>query len=402
MAIFLGMGYVFCRTLAPYNVLGPEILKKKGYFQELESMRGILALSVVIHHAVVYHFLMYQGTTDITGPNTNYYTQLGSAPVSMFFFTTGFLFWSKLIRDPKPKFLPFMAARVRRLGPAYLGGAAFLYVLVAIYSHFQLRDSPVHVLRDGVHVLLADRPEVNGLAMAAWLWPVTWTLKLEFLFYLTVPFLGWFARTLPRTLLLIALCNLLYLLLVQIEPHGQNLHGYYLVRSVMRLFSYGFSVGFLCAHLLKMEKIRSFCRSVPAAVASLAIVFLTLSLLPNRLRDLQSLLLAFPFLAIACGNTFWGALRTRTLIFLGQISYSVYLIHFLVYGAILLPLHTAVGASFARPAVYWAYVFLVAPLILIVSTLWNRFLELPFMGKKNAAVRPARTFGPASAGMRPM
>src|ERR1700742_2693925 len=72
MAVFIGMGYFVCRKIPPYNSLVPRLLNKKGYYQELESMRGILALAVVIHHSVTYYFLLYRGTPDITGSNANF------------------------------------------------------------------------------------------------------------------------------------------------------------------------------------------------------------------------------------------------------------------------------------------------------------------------------------------
>ena len=103
MAVFVGAGYFFCLKFSPYNSLVPQLLTKKGYYQELESMRGILALAVVVHHALVYYFLLYNHTSIISGPNAGFYSQLGTAPVSFFFFITGFLFWSKLISDPKPQ-----------------------------------------------------------------------------------------------------------------------------------------------------------------------------------------------------------------------------------------------------------------------------------------------------------
>jgi peptidoglycan/LPS O-acetylase OafA/YrhL len=388
MAIFIGMGYTLCRTISPYNVLGPRLLQKKNYYQELESMRGILALAVVIHHAVIFYFRLYYNLGDISGPNAIFYQQLGTAPVTMFFFTTGFLFWTKLIGEPKPPPGKFMMARLRRLGPAYLGAAVFMFFLVAVFSDFRLHDRPLYVVHDALRILIADRANLNGLAVAAWLWPITWTLKFEFLFYLTVPFLGWFARNLWRTLLFIAACNLLYLWLDHIDPVQWHFPGYYEIRALMRFFSYTFCIGFIAAHLVKIKQVRDLAQTPWAALLALAFGLGTLIFLPSRLNWMQSLLLALPFLAVAAGCSFWGILRSRTLLFLGQISYSVYLVHFLVYCAILMPLHNKVGSNFQQPLVYWSIVLLVAPLIILVSTFWNYSLELPFMGKKQKPGRP--------------
>ena len=85
---------------------------------------------------------------------------------------------------------------------------------------------------------------------------------------------------------------------------------------------------------------------------------------------------------------FLGALRQRPLLFLGQISYSVYLIHCLLYAAILIPLYNVLGPSMKSGSLYWIVVLVIAPVIIGMSTLWNQTFELPFMGKKTTAARP--------------
>ncbi len=388
MAVFVGAGYFFCLKFSPYNSLVPQLLTKKGYYQELESMRGILALCVVVHHALVYYFLLYNHTSVISGPNAGFYSQLGTAPVSFFFFITGFLFWSKLISDPKPQPGKFMVARLRRLGPAYLGGAALMFTLVAIFSHFRLHDSPIEVARDAVRVILGETPKLNGLSFAPWLWGVTWTLQFEFLFYLLIPFLGWFAQTLWKSLLFIGGCNLLYAGALAIDhPEHWHLKGFFLFRALLRFLSFTFCVGFVTAHLVRIERVREFARSAWAAPLSVALVAVTLCFIPAWHGPLESLFLAIPFIAVAGGCDFWGVLRKRPLLFLGQISYSVYLIHCLLYAAILIPLYNVLGPAMKSGSLYWIIILVMAPIIIGMSTLWNHTFELPFMGRRTAGAR---------------
>jgi peptidoglycan/LPS O-acetylase OafA/YrhL len=386
MAVFVGVGYFFCLKLPPYNSLVPQLLNKKGYYLELESMRGILALSVVVHHAVVYYFLLYHNTSDISGYNSTFYSQLGTAPVTFFFFITGFLFWSKLIKEPKPHPGKFMIARLRRLGPAYLGGAALMFILVAVFSHFRLHDRPLHLGLDATRVLLGQTPKLNGLSYAPWLWGVTWTLQFEFLFYLTIPFLGWFAHSLRRTLLFIGGCNVLYAVTLTINPDHWHLHGFFLFRALLRFFSFTFCIGFVAAHLIRNRKVRDFVRSAWVAPLSGVLILVTF-FVPERYAAMDSIVLAIPFLAVASGCDFWGVLRKRPLLFLGQISYSVYLIHCLLYAAILIPLFKVFGPAMQNPVLYWAIVLAMGPIIVGVSAFWNHTFELPFMGKKSTTPR---------------
>lgn len=384
VVVFAGVGYLLCRTLAPHNSVVRRLSAQTGYYLELESMRGILALGVVVHHAAVWYFLMYHGTSNLSGPNATFYGQLGTAPVTFFFFITGFLFWSKLISTPKPPLRTFMVSRLRRLGPAYLGSVALMFIVVAILTHFKLHEAKASVARDAVRVLVGKTPDLNGLTAAPWLWAVTWTLQLEFLFYLVVPFLGWFAQTLRRSLLFIAGCNVLYAASVALGNDLVHLPGFFLVQALLRFLSFTFCVGFIAAHLVRMPAVRSFARSAFAAPLSLTLILATMCLLRAQYGPLESLALAIPFVAVACGCDFWGAFRKRTLLFLGQISYSVYLIHCLVYGAVLVPLSRVLGSELRNTYVYWTIVLLTSPLIVATATLWNRTLELPFMAKKSA------------------
>lgn len=388
MLLFVGMGYGLSRVLPPYRTLVPRLLSLPGYSVELESMRGILALSVVIHHALVWYFLLYLHTSEISGPNSTFYSQLGTAPVTFFFFITSFLFWTKLIVTPKQPFWPFMNARLRRLGPAYLGGAVFMLGLVALFTHCKLHTSPGNLARQVFHVLMADNPEVNRMTASPWLWGVTWTLRLEFLFYLLIPFLGWFAQTIWKSILFVGGCNVLYGASLFMLNRHWHFPGFFLIQSVVRSLSFTFCVGILAAHIVRLPRVKQAARAVWAAPLSLLLIAITLFYLPAQQGWLESLFLGIPFIAAACGCNFWGALRSRALLFLGQISYSVYLIHCLVYGAILLPLYGAIGANMREPRLYWAIVVMTGPAVILMATLWHRTLEYPFLSKKARAISP--------------
>jgi peptidoglycan/LPS O-acetylase OafA/YrhL len=396
MAVFISAGYFFCRKLSPYSSFVPQLLNTRGYYLELESMRGMLALGVVVHHALIYYFLLYYHTSEITGPHANFYRQLGMAPVTLFFFITGFLFWSKLIANPNQQPAKFLAARVRRLGPAYLGGAALMLTLVAAFSHFRLHDSLLDVAYDVVRVVLGQSPKINGLSFAPWLYGVTWTLQFEFMFYLLVPFLGWFAETLWKTLLFIGLCNLLYLITLANADNHWHMRGFYPLQTLLHFLGTTFCVGFVTAHLVRHEKVRKLARAAWAAPVALAVLMCTLFFLPPWYGPRESLCLAVPFIIVAGGGSFWGALRRPVLLFLGQISYSVYLIHCMLFAAVLIPLFNVFGPALRSPELYWSVVLLMGPIIVGMATLWNHTFELPFLSKRMIIPRPVSIVGASS------
>ncbi len=393
MSLFVTTGYVFS-VLPPYKDIVSRVIAKKSFSSELESMRGLLAFSVVIHHAVVWYLMLYYGSPDITGPNANLYSQLGVGSVTLFFFMTGFLFWSKLIANPNPNFKTFMSARLRRLGPGYLGAACFMFILVAFLTHFQLHTSVSVLGRDMLRVLGAETPLLNGLTVAPWLWAVTWTLRFEFLFYLLIPFVGWFAGSFRKSILFLGICGFVYALNHVAQAAHLTPSGFGLYSAFVRHLIFTFSVGIMCAQLVRIKKLKDFGRSSWAAVIALAFILINFYLVPAKYGPLESLSLAFPFFAIACGCSFWGALRSRAILFLGQISYSVYLIHPLVFGAILIPLFRMEGAHMQAPRAYWPVMFLIAPVLVSISTLWHHTFELPFLMKKTRAVAPPVTTAP--------
>ena len=182
ITLFVCLGSLLGRTLPVYRKLLPQLLTQKGYSPELEGLRGLLAVSVVIHHCVSWRSLLEQGSWEIHGANWGFNTQLGTYAVTMFFFLTGFLFWSKLINSEKVSFARFMYSRLWRLSPAYLGGALFLFVLVAVFSRFELHGSFGSLLRGMAEwsmFSVAGTPVLNGFAETNRLWVVTWSLRFS-------------------------------------------------------------------------------------------------------------------------------------------------------------------------------------------------------------------------------
>jgi hypothetical protein len=49
------------------------------------------------------------------------------------------------------------------------------------------------------------------------------------------------------------------------------------------------------------------------------------------------------------------------------------------------------GSAMRSPRVYWSILFLMAPLVVSVATLWHRMFELPFLLKKVRVVVPPDT-----------
>src|ERR1700693_1014771 len=101
----------------------------------LDGLRGFLALAVVFSHVAVYHDFLLSGQWHL--PPSRFYALLGPIGVSMFFMVTGYLFWSRLIRERgRPAWLSLYIGRVFRIGPLYLAAVSILLLIVFVPTGF--------------------------------------------------------------------------------------------------------------------------------------------------------------------------------------------------------------------------------------------------------------------------
>ncbi len=184
----------YARTTAPAG---------GGRYESLDGLRGFLALGVFFHHAVVTRAYYVTGKWELPA---GFYGLLGPSSVRFFFIITGFLFWSKAIHDRgRTDAIKFWKKRLLRIGPMCLFSVFIMLMLVAVQSHFQLRQ-PLRSLmpRAAACCLLGamKMPTVNGVDPGRFNAHVFWTLGFEWEFYLVFPLLAWFA--LPRRLACLA------------------------------------------------------------------------------------------------------------------------------------------------------------------------------------------------------
>jgi peptidoglycan/LPS O-acetylase OafA/YrhL len=196
---------------------------------------------------------------------------------------------------------------------------------------------------------------------------------------------------LRKTLMFLGACGFLYCLNRLARAENFIPPGFILYEGFVRHLFFTFSVGIMSAQLVRVPKIKAFGRSVWAASIGVAFIAFNWYFVPAKYGWVESASLAFPFFAVACGCSYWGALRSRAILFLGQISYSVYLIHLLIFGAVLLPLYRMKSPAMQTTRDYWILFFIMAPAIVGVATLWHRMFELPFLMKGKKVVLPPAT-----------
>jgi peptidoglycan/LPS O-acetylase OafA/YrhL len=362
------------------------------FYPQLEGLRGLLAVAVFVHHAVVRFLVLPQtGRWEIT--NSTFYSQLADAPVLMFFFLTGFLFWSKLLRRPKLELLNYFKGRVRRVTPVYIVAMLWLFLLVSIETGFTIRTSLSELGSSSLKWLifaLAGEPNINGLPDTWHLIAGTpWTLAFEWRFYVLLPFLVWFARKPHRCGYLLGifggLFGILTWLLVQMHP-GRFAH----FLTYMSLFAghlfFSFGIGILVA------TVHFHCHTTPKVVQSslvsaggIGCLLWILCFHEARFFDpVASLTLGSIFLVIVYGNTFWGLLNSKPLLLLGRCSYSLYLCHGLTLATFVLFLSKYISLRSLSVSISWALISLSSLLALGTSLLCYVFVESQFLTPRSS------------------
>jgi peptidoglycan/LPS O-acetylase OafA/YrhL len=345
----------------------------------LDGLRGILALSVFVHHCVLFHAASLTGKWE--NHSSAFYAQMGVLPVTLFFFITGYLFWTKLVKRPSLPFGRFIAERLARLGSAYWVACIVFFLLVAISSHFQRRVSlPVLVGQMfGWCSFLAAGHDMNGLPDSRFLFGQVWTLRLEWCFYLTLPLLGWFARRRLRLLLLLGCAAAGSAVFNEFRFVGKAGVPLSFAADYLRFLASVFGVGMLIAILPVNAKGLALARSSTATILSFLFIGGTLAFVPAAYGVQESSWLALPFLCVCLGNSWFGLLQSSPMQLLGRISYSFYLFHAFVLHIGLVLLQRFVPVASLDPVSYWGFAGACGVAAVAISCLSWHWLERPFL-----------------------
>ena len=337
-------------------------------YPSLDGLRGYLALAVFVSHSSIWYFYLRTGTWDV--PPSNVYTQLGQGSVTLFFMITGFLFWSKLLdgRQQPIDWSRLYLSRAFRLGPLYLVAVACVMLMSFGRAGFQLREAPEVVAEHLAQWLVFTIPgivPVNGFTETVPLAGVVWSLSYEWLFYAWLPLAAVCLRA-QTSIHWVIVSLTAVVVLVMVMP------------QVQFPMLYAFAGGIAAAGLVRIAAIRMMlARGVWGAIAILCLAT-TFTVFPTAYTIPALLLLAGSFLIIACGNSLYGILEWPASILLGEMAYSLYLLHsvvlFVTYRVLL-----AESAATFSPVEHWAIVLCQVPALILICFATFRFVEKPGM-----------------------
>ena len=294
----------------------------------LTSLRGVAALWVVIYHYSVQCF----PTLDITG--TTYFFHKGYLAVDMFFMLSGFVlthvYHRKFLDDVAGNYRGFVVARIARIYPLHVL-ILLLFVATAVAAHWN--GGHVNALEkiplwgsESVAAFFANIFLVQGLdaGQLSWNYP-SWSISVEFMAYLLFPFvlpMIWRANTAAKWMLACLLLGALWLFATIAKDNFDQWDGPIVL---MRCFP-EFVLGSLlyCAFRGAPKGI-----GIEHDATVFGLLLVTLALLHFGVADLLVTVLFALLILAAVRNTgrFAAWANVRPLVWLGDISYSIYLIH---------------------------------------------------------------------------
>src|SRR5215218_5256643 len=348
-----------------------------GRLSELDALRGVAAFLVLLQHARVMgldprpfgHPLVDQGAHMLMHFSPVRVLEFGRGAVLFFFVLSGYVLTRALLRTGSPGLPAFAAQRtVRLMLPAAASAllSAGLYALLVADPALlagELRDHTLHlwraepgpldVLKAGALLITtSDRVELNPV-----LWSLVHEWRLTLLLPLVLLFRGrvWWLLALGCAAMLLGAMHSGNENRVQLGPEFRH--------TVMITAYFGLAVASGAALALAgpppaltrdqrlaggVAAVALFGLASDVAVYIGAVLLIVLAQQPGAFRDL---------------------LRSPPLVWLGRVSYSLYLVHALAMAAAVVLLHEALPV--------WACVAVGAAVALPAAEAFHRLVEAP-------------------------
>lgn len=343
---------------------------KENRFNSIDGLRGYLAFFVFLHHSVIWYFYVTEGVWRV--PPSRLFRHFGQASVAMFFMITSFLFFTKLLntRDKSINWHRVFVSRILRLVPLYLFAMGVLLILVFCTTGFQLQE-PLAVFTNNLFKWLTftifGEPNLNNLIGTGLLISgVTWSLPYEWFFYFSLPVLA---------LLLGNKNSKIYVLLSFI-----SLYFFYKFNPAW-YHLYAFAGGILVAVLVKVESLTKILRQKPGTIIFVISIAAVLFGFSNSYSEIPLTLLTIAFLVVASGNSVFGAFTNKNSRMLGEMAYSIYLLHGLLLYVVFKFVIGFEKVKSMSAVEYWGVILLITPLLLAVTFVTFSLIEKKSMEK---------------------
>lgn len=338
------------RTALQKIAAGYEVESGSSRVIPMEGLRGLAVLLVVfVHYHALFGEHLARGTWLRAA--SGFLGLIGNTGVDLFFVMSGYLIYGALIRRKVP-YLKFTRRRIARIYPTFLAVFAVYLVLSALFPgknkiHGHFYSAGAYVLEN---LLL-----LPGIFKIRAIISVAWSLSFEFFFYLTIPLVivvtqmrNWKSRA-----------RLIAFIVVWVGiAAGSGPHVFFVMPDYARMISFVagivlyevVSAGNVRSRLSRTSEVSAICLVVGALVLFYLIHQPRAVAFSHRLPVYFIISVAFFFFTLntvafpgVLSRMFsWSPIR-----YLGNMSYSYYLIHGLTLQALAKVLELA-GISSAQ------------------------------------------------------
>ena len=330
----------------------------------LDGLRGLAVTLVLLNHAPLVLLNLQLAPTGFTlsAETRELLDYLGSIGVQIFFCITGCLFAHKLLPAQRVDWALFFVRRAQRLMPAYVVAVVAALVVAGIFSridrHFiaSALDAIPRLMAFGFYPL----PRVGALETSRLL-GMSWTLAFEWRFYVVLPLVFMVIR-LGKAPGSVAI-TLVTVVLMMVEGLG------------VWMF---FALGALMAPLARWEPTpaqRGWMRvALHVCMGSLLLNWVVV----DQDRVLQGLHVLALFACVAVTRPHW--LSSHGAVALGTLSYSLYLLHVMVFFAVFGVCHAYFfDVAALSPVAFTLLASMAVMLVMAISALTYLLLERRFI-----------------------
>jgi peptidoglycan/LPS O-acetylase OafA/YrhL len=374
------------KSATPDSLSGTGQLPARGdrfYKPQLDVLRLFAFLLVFMLHAAAIEPQGRFAAHPLLIESMNGFHWIGACGLPLFFFLSSYLITTLLLleraRTGVIALRSFYIRRILRIWPLYLSFLLFVFALGHIWQpvFFGWKPLAAYLLLSGNWYIVA-----GGTVTPAVI--TLWSISLEEQFYLLWPRAVRALTVDKLKLLSIALCAISLLTAGLLATRGPNLHWVWCNSLPQALF---FASGSLLAI---RNNGRSLQPSILKGFASIALALLLwqpavlLAFIHGEQRlSPFSIVGSYVLIALGCVLALQGFLQLpptlmpRPLVYLGRISYGLYVFHtfILLICSQVLAVHFHIrGGLWAVPAL---------PLIVLMAALSYQFLEKPFLKLKN-------------------
>lgn len=301
-------------------------------FEFIDALRGWAILGVMATHAAA--------VAELSGPAAKL-AHFGGYGVQLFFMVSAFTIFLTYRRGLQREAAPtanFFTRRLMRIAPVYWFGMVLYTAVYGMESRGWLEGPELwHV---PLHAALVNllHPETMSSVV-----PGGWSISCEVLFYLTVPLLFRWVKSTKDAVYLCLIAAVAGPLCVAamkalfgswVDGYGPSYAYKYYYRSLPSQLL-PFAVGILLFHVYLaqpawLSKLKERRLNLALIAAGLVAFLISLYGWHPKIQRHHWASLGFVSIALATSQIPWRALVNRATIFMGRISFSAYLLHFIV------------------------------------------------------------------------